>query len=65
MTKHKSEGVYGQPEITKSEYRELLKNGAKLLGRKGGQSKSESKVQAARDNGKKGGRPIGKAKGPG
>lgn len=32
-------------------------NAAKLLGRKGGRSKSEAKVQASRDNGKHGGRP--------
>ena len=38
--------------MTKAESR-----AAAMLGRKGGLSKSESKVQAARDNGKKGGRP--------
>jgi hypothetical protein len=30
---------------------------AQLLGRKGGQSKSDAKAAAARENGKKGGRP--------
>lgn len=36
---------------------------ASALGRKGGASKSEAKVQAARDNGKKGGRPKTARKG--
>jgi hypothetical protein len=34
-----------------------LKDAARLLGRKGGQSKSEMKKAASRENGKKGGRP--------
>lgn len=29
------------------------------LGKKGGSSKSEAKVKASRENGKKGGRPVG------
>jgi len=32
-------------------------NAAKVLGRKGGRSKSDAKARAARENGKKGGRP--------
>jgi hypothetical protein len=34
-----------------------ITNAAALLGRKGGKVKSESKAAAARNNGKKGGRP--------
>lgn len=34
-----------------------IKSAASALGRKGGASTSEAKVKAARDNGKKGGRP--------
>lgn len=34
-----------------------FKDAARLLGRKGGQSRTRAKVQAARVNGKKGGRP--------
>ena len=35
-----------------------LSKAAAALGRKGGASTSEAKAQAARDNGKKGGRPV-------
>jgi hypothetical protein len=38
--------------MTKSET-----NAAKILGRKGGLSRSEAKVRAAKENGKKGGAP--------
>jgi hypothetical protein len=34
-----------------------LISAASALGRRGGQSKSEAKIKAARENGKKGGRP--------
>lgn len=35
----------------------LINKAASLLGKKGGQSKSKAKISAARENGKKGGRP--------
>lgn len=37
--------------------REILKSAAAILGRRGGQSRSEAKVAAVRENGKLGGRP--------
>lgn len=37
--------------------KKTLTEAAAVLGRKGGQVKSEAKARAARDNGKKGGRP--------
>ena len=36
---------------------ETRKSAARILGQKGGKSKSEAKKRAARENGKKGGRP--------
>jgi hypothetical protein len=36
---------------------EAIRKAAALIGRKGGQAKTEAKVKAARENGKKGGRP--------
>jgi hypothetical protein len=37
---------------------------ARILGRKGGQAKSERKTKAVRENAKKGGWPKGKKRGP-
>lgn len=39
----------------------IIRNAAATLGRKGGSVKSEKKAAAVRENGKKGGRPRGKA----
>lgn len=38
---------------------EARREAARILGRAGGSVKSEKKAAAARENGKKGGRPIG------
>jgi hypothetical protein len=36
---------------------DALRTAAALIGRKGGQAKTEAKIRAAQENGKKGGRP--------
>lgn len=41
-----------------------IREAARALGRKGGQSRSEAKLRAVRENGKKGGRPPKSPKPP-